>query len=157
MELVIFINLTLLVMIAFFLQSKRLHILENIFLYMMLVFFLTGYMGILYVNVGSWKVSSSIDLFIIFRLYEFIMSPLLYLAFFNLFEKMDTKMKKFIVFIAFVAIISSAQFLLVKWEVITFMDWHIILSSITIVMMILVMYVALLLFRKVLRREGIRE
>src|SRR5690606_41934352 len=92
---------------------------------MLLVFFLTGYMGILYVNVGAWKVSSSIDLFIIFRLYEFIMSPLLYLAFFNLFEKMGTKMKKLIVFIAFVAIISSAQFLLVKWEVITFMDWHI--------------------------------
>src|SRR5690606_37472179 len=117
-------------MIAFFLQSKRLHILENIFLYMLLVFFLTGYMGILYVNVGAWKVSSSIDLFIIFRLYEFIMSPLLYLAFFNLFEKMGTKMKKLIVFIASVAIIASVQFLLVQWEVITFMDCHIILSKI---------------------------
>lgn len=67
MKLVIFLDITIILMISFILSRKTLHIFENIFLFFVNDILFLSYMAVLYNNTDFLELSQEIDLHIIFR------------------------------------------------------------------------------------------
>lgn len=157
MKVVIFLNIVLFLFIASFIAKKKLHPFENFFLLYLLEFVITSYVGILHVNLQLWEISEKIHLYLIFRLNEVIVTPLLYLWCLNLMgNRKRGKLESSIINIIFISLIYALEFVLVKWKVIVYQNWHIWQSLLVITLTMVLSYFLLLSFRKRLSKEGVK-
>jgi hypothetical protein len=156
LKLVIFLNITLFFLISFFIKRKQLHPFENIFLLLILEFIFTGYIGVIHINLKVWEISEREDLYILFRINEVILTPLLYLWCLNIIGSKRKILEKVKVSLVYISLIYSLEFLLVKWKVIIYKEWSIWQSLLVISTLMLVSYILLVFFRKLLRKESLR-
>jgi hypothetical protein len=153
---VIFFNILLFLLIAFFIKKKKLHPFENIFLLFVLEFIITGYVGILQINLQVWEISEKVNLYLIFRLNEVIVTPLLYIWYLNLMgSRKRNILEGFKISAVFVSRIYSLEFLLIKWNVIVYKNWNTWQPLFIISFIMVLSYFLLLSFRKLLSKEGV--
>ena len=158
LKVVIILNLIFFLLMAFFIKKKQLHPFENLFLLFMLEFMITSYVGILYVNLQVWDISEKVHLYLIFRLNQVILTPLLYLWAFNLVgSKKRNKLEIIKISTVFILLIYFLEFLLVRWKIIEYINWHAWQSILILSFMMFLSYLLLLSFRKRLSKEGVHE
>lgn len=75
MELTIFIDAAIILLLSFFMLKRKINPLVNFFTFMILEFLITTYSSFLTVNLSLWKISDDIALFIIYRIYVVIVTP----------------------------------------------------------------------------------
>lgn len=151
----ILLNIMILFCISFFILKKKLSLPENLFIFMIEELMITSYFSILYINLKVWVITDQIPLFIIFRLYEFIVIPLLYVMYFNLLAAIQSRFNKWLFTITYVGILYGVEFLLVLGKVIRYSGWHFWQSLILIASALLVSYILQLGFRQIIRKGGI--
>ncbi|MGG3466180.1 hypothetical protein ABES02_01130 [Neobacillus pocheonensis] len=154
MKLTIIIDVAILLLASFCIKKKRLHLFENLFILMILEFLVTSYCAILYINLDVWTVTNETVPFIIFRIYEAIIWPFVWLLYLNLLPNMKSRFSKWILTGIFVGIQSGIERWLVEWEVITYKDWPFWHSIILQVLVITLVNMALSWYRNLLRKEG---
>jgi hypothetical protein len=153
---VVFLNLLFFLLIGFFLNKKRIPPFESIFLLLVVEFIFTCYVGVLQLNLEEWIISEKVSLYIIFRLNEVIVTPVLYIWCFNLLgNRKRNKRESIGISAVFISLIYSMEFLLLKWEVIVYKNWHVWQSVVTIAIIMVLSYLLLLPFRKLLSKEGV--
>lgn len=99
MKLVIFLDLTILLILFIFLFKKSLYILENIFIVLLYAFLFSIYYAILLTNTQVWDLSKTKELSIIFRIFEVAVMPLLILMYLNILAVIRHSIIKFLFFI----------------------------------------------------------
>ncbi|GGB46412.1 hypothetical protein F3157_10750 [Virgibacillus dakarensis] len=151
----LFVYLTILYIIAFSVSGKKLNVFENLFIFMVLEFLITSFSAILYVNLQVWDITGSLELFFVYRLYEVIVLPLLYLTYFNLLAAIRGRLWKVMFTFFSIAVIYGTELLLVKGEIIAYRDWSFWQSLIVISLVLFSTYILYRWFRRVLRKEGI--
>lgn len=151
----ILLNIMILFCIAFFIIKKRLSLPENLFIFMIEELMITSYFSILYINLKVWVITNRIPLFIIFRFYEFIVFPLLYVMYFNLLAAIQSRFNKCLFTITYIAILYGVEFLLVQGKVIRYSGWHFWHSLFLITAVLLISYILQFCFRQIIRKEGI--
>ncbi len=155
MQLLLFLNLTIIVLIAFFSTHKNLNILENIFLFLFIELIFNSYIAVLYINFSNWEIGASKDSTIIFRLWELVLVPLLYVWYFNFVATFKRKFVKLYITLFFIGSIYMLELLLARLKVITYKNWQPELSILCISLILLLTYFLKHLFHNRLRNEGI--
>ncbi|MDC3414998.1 hypothetical protein NC797_15265 [Aquibacillus sp. 3ASR75-11] len=149
--------LSILLIMSFFVTKKKCNVLENIFLFCVLEFVFTSYFAILYINHNFWEITKSIEWFIAFRIYEVIIVPLLYMFYYNLIPKLQTKLSKVVYTLLFVGILYGNEYILVKWGVIVYSNWNAWQSILFLSIILTSVYFLLLGFRHILKIEGVSQ
>ena len=142
-------------MMIFVLKKKKLHIYENVFLYFVIVFLITTYYAILYVNIEVWEVSSKNSYFFIFRVVQLITLPLFLTWYFNILGQVRTLYIKGAFSLFVVAIAYVLEYILVQFKVIIYKDWSWWQSLVFIVLILLLTNLFYKVFRNILRKEGV--
>ncbi|WP_138417536.1 hypothetical protein [Aquibacillus sediminis] len=156
MELWITINLTTLLVITFFVTKKQLSIFENIYLFLVLEFWITSYYSSIYATFSLVDIASSNkDQSVTFILYEIILLPLLYLSLFNLQKIITSRFKKVVLSFFFLFLAIGFERILVNAEVIQYTGWNIGYSSIVLLIGLVGTLFLWLGFRRVLVNEGV--
>lgn len=156
MKLVIFLDITIILMISFILSRKTLHIFENIFLFFVTDILFLSYMAVLYNNTDFLELSQEIDLHIIFRLYEVINIPLLTIWYFNYLSALKNTFGKWVLTICYLFAVYAVEYLFLKWEVISYNGWNACLSIIGMILMLLIIGILKNIFKRTLRKEEIQ-
>lgn len=157
MKLYVILNTTIVFLIVFFLARKRLHVFINIFTFMLLEFIITSYFAVLSINIKAWELSEQTELVLIFYIYEVILLSLIYLWYFNLNVGIHKMWLKGMLVFLLVGVLSSLEYLLVLWEVITYVDWHLWQSLLVFIMILMAMKCLQRGFVQILLREGIHD
>jgi hypothetical protein len=156
MKFSIFIDVTILLLMLFILKKKKLPLLENILILLILELVVTSYCAILYINLNLWDLAKSIAPYVVFRIYEAIFNPLIYLFYFNLLLSISTRSSKGLLTLLFIAVQTVGEQWLVQLGVITYKDWQ-VWQSILVQFFVLSATTLLLAgYRKILQKEGIR-
>jgi hypothetical protein len=154
-QLPIFVDAAIILLIAYFIKKKKLHLLESIFIIFVLEMLITSYCAILHINLEFWEVSEKPSLNAVFRIYESIISPVIWLFYFNLLSDLEKRITKALLVVLFISIQVAVEQWLVAMDVIWYLDWHIWQS----IMVQFCVFVAIIVFhnlyRKILQREGI--
>ncbi|MRG86121.1 hypothetical protein [Salinibacillus xinjiangensis] len=124
MEHVVFFDLIIGLLIATTVINKRLNILENIFILITLEFIITGYVAVLTINLGLWEMAKNAEPYTILRLHEIIILPVLYLWYFNLLDAFKSLLGKSVLTLGALLIFYGSEYLLVRWNVITYNSWN---------------------------------
>ncbi|SET35798.1 hypothetical protein SAMN05421676_104158 [Salinibacillus kushneri] len=154
MKLIITIIFTLILLMASVIAKKKLNALENSFLYMLIFFCVTGYTAIYYINLKVWSISEETDLFIIYRIYEFII-PLICLWYFNLLNTFRSLYKKSLILLLFLGVLLIIQRVMIYWDVISYNKWAYWQTILTYLVLLVVIRFLHLLFKHLLQKEGI--
>ncbi|MGG3564932.1 hypothetical protein ABES03_25360, partial [Neobacillus rhizosphaerae] len=155
MELSIFISLTIFLLLSFIVKKQKLTLFENIFLYIIVEFMVTSYCAILYINVDVWHVANKAGLFIIFRIYEAIVYPAIWLWYFNLHPQRVAKLSRLLLAFLFVGIECVVEKALVLLGVIIYKDWQVWQSVLVQILVLVMTSVLLTWFQTILKKEGI--
>lgn len=157
MKLLLFLDRMILVLVAFSMAKKRLHLFTNVFNFMLLEFIITSYFSVLSINLKDWELSDCSEFVLIFYLYEVIFLPLLYIWYFYLIVTTQKHWKKSIMTIGFIGLLLGVESILVKWKVVTYIDWQSWQSILAYATILSVSYFFQRGYEHLLRREGIRE
>jgi len=124
MKLTFFIDVVMFVLLSFCLLKKHHNRLENLFVLMMVEFVLSCYYAVLYINLDIWTISKGTEKYIIFRMFEVLLNPLLFLLYFNLLPSMRKFFAKFGFTVFFIGILLAIESWMVAWNVIIYKNWR---------------------------------
>lgn len=155
MKLSFFIDAAILLLLFFFLKRKKLLLQENIFLLMILEFIVTSYCAILYINLDVWTIANRTDLFILFRIYEVVVNPVIWLLYFNWLLDRVTRLSKWVLSGLVVGIQVGIEQWMRKWEVIVYRDWYIWESILVHIVVLIITTLCLYRYRKMQGREKV--
>ncbi|MBB2482572.1 hypothetical protein H5P36_20585 [Bacillus sp. APMAM] len=124
MKLAFFIDVWMIGLISFCLLKKKRNKLENLFILMIAEFVFSCYYAILYINLDVWTIGKSAELFIIFRLYEVLLTPLLFLLYFNMLPMVKKQLTKICLTALLIGILLGVECWLVLWNVIIYINWQ---------------------------------
>lgn len=156
MKLTIIIDVAIILLVSFFILKKRLHLFENIFILMVLELLVTSYCAILYINLDVWTVTNDTELFIIFRVYEAVLYPFIWLWYLNLLPIMKSRLTSWLLTGVFVGVQCGVERWMTVWNVITYKGWPFGLSFIVQILVVVIVNMTLSWYRNLLRKEGIR-
>lgn len=155
LELLFHINLSIVLLIAFIATKKKLTILENIFMILLLEFILSSYYAVLYVNLGLWEVSKESGLYACFVLYEIAVVPIVYMFYYNKVVFMKSVWIKMTFTIVTIGAIYIAEVLLIYMGVVTYKSWYMWQSLVGIFLLIVLFGFILYGFQLLLKWEGV--
>jgi hypothetical protein len=154
-KLVGFISLALILINTIFTYKKKTPILTYIFVWLVIEFFFTSFISVIVDNVEFWKVSKNAKDFIIFRVAEVIVIPLVLLFYLEVLQVKISVKLKLIYAVIWVLMLLGVESLLVNLDIIKYANWQIGWSIAVWVLFLLLVILAQLLFNKILRREGV--
>jgi hypothetical protein len=154
-QLPIFIDAAIILLIAYFIKKKKFHLLERIFIIFVLEMLITSYCAILHINLEFWEVSEKPSLNAVFRIYESIISPVIWLLYFNLLPGVEKRITKVFLGVLVISVQVAVEQWLVALKVIWYLDWQIWQSIIVQFCVFVAICVFHNLYRKILQREGI--
>ncbi|WP_186578748.1 hypothetical protein [Aquibacillus kalidii] len=152
MELVVFIDIAIVLVIMFFVMKKYLNFLENVFRILLLEFIFTSYCAILSINFEVWKVDKAFHLYYCFALYEVMIVPIAMLIILNLLPFFKT-LKKVMISLLGILVIYMMEFLMVQWGIITYQGWHAWQSVLSLLSLLIGVHTFSYLFSKLVIYE----
>lgn len=150
-----FISLSLILINSIFTYKKKTPILTLIFVWLVIEFFFTSFISVIVDNAEFWKVSKNTKDFIIFRVAEVIVIPIVMLFYLEvLHAKISVKFKMMFTVI-WVLMLFCVESLLVSLDIFNYTKWQIGWSFAVWFIFLLLVILTQTLFNKVLRSEGV--
>jgi hypothetical protein len=150
-----FISLALILINTIFTYKKKTPILTLIFVCLVVEFFFTSYISVIVDNAELWKVSKNTKDFIIFRVAEVIIIPIVMLFYLEVLHSKISVKFKMIYAVIWVLMLFCAESLLVSLDIFTYTKWQIEWSIAVWSMFLLLVILTQSLFNKILRSEGV--
>ncbi len=151
----IFFELTILFLIFFYSFTKPYSFFENSFIFIILELLISSYFSVLYVNTEVWEVNKNTALFVMFRIYEIIILPILILLFINILKLIPRKWLKGITFIIFLLVTYGVEYTLVHWDIITYIEWVYWKSILIYILLFISVMLLLKFFQRLFQKERI--
>jgi hypothetical protein len=125
MEMSFFLDFLIFTIILFLFKKKRFHVVQYLFVFLIMVFLYSSFISIIVDNLELWKLQEKPLQYTIFRLAEIILFPVIALWFLELFYLKANKIYKCLMYTVFLFI----PVLLEKWlfhiKVLEFKKWEI--------------------------------
>jgi hypothetical protein len=150
-----FISLALILINTIFTYKKKTPILTLIFVCLVVEFFFTSFISVIVDNAELWKVSKNTKDFIIFRVAEVIIIPIVMLFYLEVLHSKISVKFKMIYAVIWVLMLFCAESLLVSLDIFTYTKWQIEWSIAVWSMFLLLVILTQSLFNKILRSEGV--
>jgi hypothetical protein len=155
MSLVIFICITIILIMAFFFLPKTMTLLQNTYVFMLCIFLFTCYCSVLYVNLELWNLSNHVPDYILFRIYQFVVIPMLAVWCCNG-KETQKKNSIWVRTFSFTAGMYFVERLLIGWDVILYKNWNGLFSVVGYLLLLFVIVHLNKWFTFVLRKEGMK-
>jgi hypothetical protein len=157
MYFLIILGLSLLTLIATFVIKKKLTLLENLYIVLVLEFLVTSYGSILYVNTKRWSISQDVESLLSFLLFETIVIPFFLLWYFNLFFSVETTLKRIGLSLILISTLYSIEYFLVYNKAIAYEDWSFLYSLLSYAFILLLTLLLTIPFIRLLQKEEIKK
>ena len=151
----IFIAITLLLMISFCVTSKRMHIFEIFFLWMIIWLITHSIAWIVLVNLKWLKLSTDLGNFWTETLGLLILYPILVIWFFDISMLIHHTVKKYALLLLAILTIASVEFCFILLDTIIEKNWNFSYSFIKWAFIVSVSYFLWRWYRKKLCKEGL--
>jgi hypothetical protein len=150
-----FISLALILINTIFTYKKKTPILTLIFVFLVIEFFFTSFISVIVDNAELWKVSNNPKDFIIFRVVEVIVIPIVMLFFLEILHSKISVKFKMIYAVIWVLMLFCVESLLVSLDIFNYTKWQIGWSITVWFIFLLLVILTQSLFNKILRNEGV--
>lgn len=157
MKFLVCIDISLIIAITFFAMPKKLHPLEHVYLWMMLVFTFTSMMSVMVDNVSIWKLSEKTSFHSTFKLVQMIGVPMLIQLFIDKMYFHGFTIKGVGSFVSCTVLLLLYEWTLIWSGIIEHTTWNYFYSLILWVVLILLTLLLHYPFRKQLNKEGVIE
>jgi hypothetical protein len=124
MQLSVGLSITFVLAVAFALQPKRLHPLELAFAAHVSVFLYLIYFLVVSVNRDLFAIAKKPDLWVVYILFRFIISPIIVLNCLSLIHTMRRKTAKLACFLAFAGVLTVCTWTCRAAGILTYKEWH---------------------------------
>ena len=153
----LFFSFTLIGIISFFTIKKANHTLTLIFLLMVIEFFFTSFISVIVDNAKLWSVTKSTRYFIMFRVTEVVVFPLLLLWYIESVKRGSTFSKKLIITVLWVGVLVGVETILSHVHIFTYEKWKVWGSIIVWFTFLSFLQILQGLFSRILFKEGISK
>jgi hypothetical protein len=152
-----FISLALILINTIFSYKKKTPILTFIFVCLVIEFFFTSFISVIVDNAELWKVSQNPKDFIIFRVAEVIVFPIVLLVYLEVLHSKISVIFKSIYALIWVLMLFCVESLLVSLDIFNYAKWKIEWSIVVWFIFLLLVIVTQSVFNQILRSEGVIE
>jgi hypothetical protein len=149
-----FISLALILLNTIFSYKKKTPILTLIFVCLVIEFFFTSFISVIVDNAELWKVSQNTKDFIIFRVAEVIVIPIVLLFYLEVLHAKISVKFKLIYAVIWVSLLFCVESLLVSLNIFSYTKWKMGWSIAVWFMFLFLVIVTKSLFNQILRNEG---
>lgn len=124
MQLSIGLSVTFVLAVAFALQPKRLHPLELAFAALVSVFLYLVYFLVASVNWNLYEVSKKPDLWVVYVLFRFFVTPIIVLSCLQLIRTIRRRFGKIVCFPAFAGVLTAFTSVYRAAGILDYKEWH---------------------------------
>jgi hypothetical protein len=153
----LFIDFIIFTMTLFHFKNKKAHIVQYLFVFLLMVFLYTSFISIIVDNLELWKIKEKPLPYAIFRLAEIILFPTLSLWFVEFFHYKKNSIYKGLIYLLFLLLPVLLERWLIFIKIMEYKDWNIFKT----VLVWLFFYAITLLIhrgtRKLLVKEGMLD
>lgn len=150
-----FLSFTIILINTFFSTKKKTPILTLILVLIVIEFFLTSYISVIVDNGELWKVSKETKKFILFRVAEVVVFPILMLYYLELLILMNSIKFKVFFTMTWALLLFCIEYLLVLLEIFKYANWKMGWSIATWFIFLILVFLIQIVFNRLLKREGI--
>lgn len=151
----LFISVTLCLCIFFFTLRKRNHPLTLIFILMINEFVFTTFISIVVDNEERWKVTEEVKHFIMFRIVEVVLIPLILLLYTEWLLRSNSTWRKALITFLWIVLLLFVEFAAIQGNIYQHKRWEYWMSFILWFTLLFLTAFSQVVFQKLLRREGI--
>lgn len=153
----LFFSFTLIGIISFFALKKAHHPLTLIFLLMVIEFLYTSFISVIVDNAELWTVTKTTRYFIMFRVTEVVVFPLLLLWYIESVKRVSTFSKKLLITVIWVGILVGVETILIHIHLFTYEKWEVWGSIIVWSILLLFLHILQGIFNRILFKEEIKK
>jgi hypothetical protein len=154
-KLAMFISFSLILINTFFLYRKKTPIQTLILVLLLIEFFLTSLISVIVDNAKLWEISKGGNNFVLFRIAEVVVFPILLLFYLEFYNTMNSIKSKGLLTAFSVLLLFSLEYLLIQLDVFHYKNWKIWWSFSTWFLLITMILLTQAFFHKVLKKEGV--
>lgn len=153
----LFVSMTLILIIFFVLINKKNNSLVLIFVFMCIEFLVTSFISVIADNENLWKVSAEPWHFLMFRISEVIIIPLMLLLYLEIERRLTTSAKRFSLLIAATFILVGIERTLPILDLMEYVNWKLWASFLTWVLFLFITSMLRRMYSRILLKEGITQ
>lgn len=151
----LFLSTTLILIITFFLFSKKNNLLVLLFVLMCIEYLFTSFISVIVDNENLWRVSEEPWSFIMFRIAEVIIFPLILLWFLEIEKGTGTSTKRMLLIVAATFVLVGIERILAILEIIKYSNWPLWASFLTWFLFLSISSILRNIYISLLQKEGI--
>lgn len=153
----LFISMTLILIIFFVLISKKNNPLVFIFVLMCIEYLFTSFISVIVDNENLWKVSKEPWHFLMFRISEVIIIPLMLLLYLEIDRRLSTAAKRLLLIIAATFIMVGLERTLPILDIMKYVNWKLWASFLTWFLFLAITRLLRRMYSRILLKEGITQ
>lgn len=151
----LFLSMTLILIISFVLFNKKNNLLVLIFVLMCVEYLFTSFISVIVDNENLWKVSEDPWQFLMFRVAEVIIFPLLFLLYLEIERGMGASTKRLLLKVFATFVLVGIERILVILEIMKYSNWQLWASFLTWFLFLSITSILRKIFSSLLQKEGI--
>lgn len=151
----LFLSMTLILIISFVLFNKKNNLLVLIFVLMCVEYLFTSFISVIVDNENLWKVSEDPWQFLMFRVAEVIIFPLLFLLYLEIERGMGASTKRLLLKVFATFVLVGIERILVILEIMKYSNWQLWASFLTWFLFLFITSILRKIFSSLLQKEGI--
>lgn len=151
----LFLSMTLILIISFVLFNKKNNLLVLIFVLMCVEYLFTSFISVIVDNENLWKVSEDPWQFLMFRVAEVIIFPLLFLLYLEIERGMGASTKRLLLKVFATLVLVGIERILVILEIMKYSNWQLWASFLTWFLFLSITSILRKIFSSLLQKEGI--
>jgi hypothetical protein len=155
MKVLLILYLTLFLTLFYAIMPKKLHLLEQWFIWMFFVFFYSSFISTIVDNTELWVLSEKVAYVWHFILFQIVLLPVIILFFLHSILLCKKRWQKGIVAVVFIFTFLLSEQLLIYTSVIRIRDWSLLHSILTWITILTITLYVQNRFRKILKKEGV--
>jgi hypothetical protein len=155
MKVILILYVTLFLTLFYVTMPKKLHLLEQWFIWMFFVFFYTSFISIIVDNTELWVLSEKVAYVWHFKLFQIVLLPVIILFFLHSIILCKKRWQKGIVVVVFIITFLLSEQLLIYTSVIRIRDWSLLQSILTWFTILTITLYVQISFRNLLKKEGV--
>jgi hypothetical protein len=151
----LFISMTLILIISFILVSRKNNLLLLIFVFMCIEYLFTSFISVIVDNENLWKVSENPGQFLMFRVAEVVIFPLMLLWYLEMEKLLKTSTKRLVLKVIATLILMGIERILVMLDIMKYSKWQLWASFLTWFLLLSITIVLGKIYSRLLQKEGI--
>lgn len=151
----LFLSMTLILIIFYTVTRKKNNLLVHIFVLMAIEFLFTSFISVIADNESLWKISKDPPHFLMFRVAEVLIFPLLLLWYLELNRMLGTFSKKLLLYLTWTFLLAGFERALSFLDIMEYTKWELWASFLSWALFLAVTILLGKIFSSILRKEGI--